>query len=278
VVLELSEADLGAFCSEIFPDAPIYRTFVNEARFGLSRVRPVLARLHGEHPEVLEVGAGSCILSAYLARRGFRVTALEPLGPEFEFFTDLQTRVLDFCERTRIPLEVVRGTGEELDASDRFAAAFTINALEHMRDPLRTVDNMYRSLRPGGVLLAHCPNYTIPLEVHFNVVLVTRSKPINAWLYRSRIARDPSLWRELNFIRYVDLRRHLQRRGLSFRFNRSVMADSVRRLLGDPVFASRMAPPVRAVGAILRHTGLVHALPLLPIRLQTPMEVVVRKS
>ena len=43
-----------------------------------------------------------------------------------------------------------------------------------MRDPLRTVDNMYRSLRPGGVLLAHCPNYTIPLEVHFNVVLVTR--------------------------------------------------------------------------------------------------------
>jgi len=276
-VQELSEADLVRFCSEIFPDQPMYQRMVNEARFGLSRVLPVLASLGRDHPEVLEVGAGSCILSAYLASRNVRITALEPLGPEFDFFTGLQSRVVDFCRRKGIPFDVVRATGEQIDILERFDLAFTINALEHMRDPLLTLDNMLRSLKPGGALLAHCPNYTVPLEVHFNILLVTRSKPINEWLYRSKIARYPAVWKELNFIRYIDVRRHLRRRGSSFTFNTSVLRDAVRRLLDDPIFAQRMPMPVRVIGSILRYTGLVQALGLLPARLQTPMEVLIRK-
>ncbi len=276
-VQELSEADLVRFCSEIFPDQPMYRRMVNEARFGLSRVLPVLASLGRDRAEVLEVGAGSCILSAYLASRNVRITALEPLGPEFDFFTDLQSRVVDFCRRKGMPFDVVRATGEQIDILERFDLAFTINALEHMRDPLLTLDNMLRSLKPGGALLAHCPNYTVPLEVHFNILLVTRSKPINEWLYRSKIARYPAVWKELNFIRYIDVRRHLRRRGSSFTFNTSVLRDAVRRLLDDPIFAQRMPMPVRVIGSILRYTGLVQALGLLPARLQTPMEVLIRK-
>src|SRR6476660_2720276 len=235
-VQELSEADLVRFCSEIFPDQPMYQRMVNEARFCLSRVLPFLDTLGRDHPEVLEVGAGSCILSAYLASRNVRITALEPLGPEFDFFTDLQSRVVDFCRRKGMPFDVVRATGEQIDILERFDLAFTINALEHMRDPLLTLDNMLRSLKPGGALLAHCPNYTVPLEVHFNILLVTRSKPINEWLYRSKIARYPAVWKELNFIRYIDVRRHLRRRGSSFTFNTSVLRDAVRRLLDDPIF------------------------------------------
>ncbi len=276
-VQELSEADLVRFCSEIFPDQPMYQRMVNEARFGLSRVLPVLASLGRDRPEVLEVGAGSCILSAYLASRNVRITALEPLGPEFDFFTDLQSRVVDFCRRKGMPFDVVRATGEQIDILERFDLAFTINALEHMRDPMLTLDNMLRSLKPGGALLAHCPNYTVPLEVHFNILLVTRSKPINEWLYRSKIARYPAVWKELNFIRYIDVRRHLRRRGSSFTFNTSVLRDAVRRLLDDPIFAQRMPMPVRVIGSILRYTGLVQALGLLPARLQTPMEVLIRK-
>jgi SAM-dependent methyltransferase len=276
-VQELSEADLVRFCCEVFPDKPMYQRMVNEARFGLSRVLPVLASLGRDHPEVLEVGAGSCILSAYLASRNVRITALEPLGPEFDFFTDLQSRVVDFCRSKGIPFDVVRATGEQIDMLERFDLAFTINALEHMRDPLLTLDNMLRSLKPGGALLAHCPNYTVPLEVHFNILLVTRSKPINEWLYRSRIARYPAVWKELNFIRYIDVRRHLRRRGASFTFNTWVLRDAVRRLLDDPIFAQRMPTPVRVVGSFLRYTGLVEALRLLPARLQTPIEVLIRK-
>jgi hypothetical protein len=34
-----------------------------------------------------------------------------------------------------------------------------------MRDPLLTIDNMYKSLKPGGVVFVHCPNYMISFEL-----------------------------------------------------------------------------------------------------------------
>jgi len=277
VAQDLSEADLIQFCSGIFPDEPLYQRFANEARFGLSRVLPVLSSFDTAQLDVLEVGAGSCILAAYLASKNMRMTALEPLGPEFGFFTDLQNRTLDFCRRKSIPLDLIRKTGEQLDVRSRFDVAFTINALEHMRDPLLAIDNMVASLRSGGVLLAHCPNYTVPFDSHFNVLLLTRSKPINEWLYRSKIARHPSVWKELNLIRYIDVRRHLDARGLTGTFNTSAMRDSVARLLDDPLFAQRMPLPVRAIGGILRSTGLARALRLMPARFQSPMEMLVKK-
>jgi SAM-dependent methyltransferase len=274
---DLSEVDLVRFCLEIFPKEPMYERFVNEARFGLSRVRCILSSFDPKTVEVLEVGAGSCILSAYLASKRLRVTAVEPLGPEFDFFTDLQGRVLEFCRRKAIDLKLVRTTGEQLDLPGRFDVAFTINALEHMRDPLLTIDNMHNSLKPGGVALVHCPNYTIPFDSHFNIFLITRSKPINKWLYYSKIDRYPRVWDELNFVRYVDVRRHLVKRRANFTFERSVMQDLVTRLLNDLIFAERMPAVVHAIGVMLRYSGLFHALTLVPPRFQTPMEVQIKK-
>jgi SAM-dependent methyltransferase len=277
VAQALSEVDLIKFCSEILPKDSMSQRFVNEARFGLSRLIPVLPSQSSEHPDILEVGAGTCILSAYLASKGHRVTALEPMGPEFGFFTDKQNRMLDFCRRKGITLNLMPAAGEELELKNRFDVAFTINALEHMRDPLLTLDNMLESLKPGGVLLAHCPNYTIPFEVHFNILLVTRSKPLNEWLYRSKIARYRDVWDELNFIRYIDVRRHLAARGVNFAFNRAVMYDLAARLLSDPIFAERMPSIVRAIGTSFKSTGLLRGLRLVPARFQTPMEVVIKR-
>jgi SAM-dependent methyltransferase len=160
---------------------------------------------------------------------------------------------------------------------EQFDLAFTINALEHMRDPFQTLDNMYRSLKPGGVLLAHCPNYTIPFDPHFNILIVARSKSLNEWLYRSKIREYPAVWEEINFIRYVDVRRHLRRRGWSFAFDKSIMRDSILRLMNDPIFARRMPRLLRGIASVVRASGVVHALHLLPPRLQTPMEILTKK-
>jgi 2-polyprenyl-3-methyl-5-hydroxy-6-metoxy-1,4-benzoquinol methylase len=278
VAQAVSETDLIKFCSEILPEDSMSRLLVNEARFQLSRLLPVLVSQRSEHPDILEVGAGSCILSAYLASKRYRVTAIEPMGPEFDFFTDVQNRMLNFCRRRRIALNLLRTTGEQLQLKNRFDVAFTMNALEHMRDPLLTLDNMVASLKPGGVALAHCPNYTIPLEVHFNIFLVTRSKPVNEWLYRSKINRYRRVWDELNFIRYTDVRRHLAKRRLEFTFNRTIMRDSVARLVNDPIFAGRMPRLVRVVGTGLIFCRLLDALSLISPRFQTPMEMLIKRS
>jgi SAM-dependent methyltransferase len=206
------------------------------------------------------------------------VTSVEPLGSEFDFFSDLHGRVLDYCHRRAIPLSIVRAKGEALNLPEQFDLAFTINALEHMEDPLRTIDNMCESLKPGGVALLHCPNYTVPFEVHFNIWLVTQSKRLNEWLYRSKIDRRRRIWDELTFIRTVDVRRHLAGRGAHFTFNRSVMRDLMMRLLDDPLFAQRMPSILRAMAATLRSTGLIQRLTLVPARFQTPMEVLITNT
>jgi SAM-dependent methyltransferase len=272
----LSESDLLRFLAGIAPGSPMHDLFANEARFGLSRLLPVLSSKKRD-PAVLEVGAGSCMLSAYLASKGVRITAVEPLESGFAFLTDLQNQVLDVCRNNRFPLELVRATGEQLHLREQFDVAFTINALEHMRDPLLAIDNMYRSLRPGGTLLAHCPNYTIPYDSHFNVLLVTRSKRLNERIYRSKIDRRPQLWQEINFIRYADVRRHLMRRGLPFVFDRSVMRDLVTRSLTDRVFAARMPTMVLVISKLLQSSGLISRLTLVRPRWQTPMEVRITK-
>jgi SAM-dependent methyltransferase len=271
-----SEADLVRFLAGIAPGSAMHDMFVSEARFGLSRLLPVLSSTKRD-PAILEVGAGSCMLSAYLASKSLRITAVEPLESGFAFLTDLQTHALEVCRNKGFPLELVRATGEQLDLPEQFDVAFTINVLEHMRDPLLAIDNMYRSLRPGGTLLIHCPNYTIPYDSHFNVLLVTRSKQLNGRIYRSKISRRPQLWQELNFIRYADVRRHLMRRRLPFRFDRSVMRDLATRSLTDRVFAARLPTMVLAISKLLQSIGLMSRLTLIRPRLQTPMEVWIRK-
>jgi len=275
---QLSDAELVRFCWDIAPRTPMYEIFVNEARFSLARLLPILSGWNGKTLDILEVGAGSCMLAAYLASTNLCVTAVEPLASDFDCFVDLQHRVLEYCRQRDVPINVLRTIGEQLDLTERFDLAFTVNSLEHMRDPLLTLDNMYRSLRPGGILLAHCPNYTIPFDSHFNILLVTRSKPVNEWLYRSRIDRYPDVWKELNFIRYADVRRHLVRRGLAFRFNQSIMADMITRTSNDQIFADRMPGMVRAISKFVQATGLLKALRLVPARWQTPMEVLIQKS
>lgn len=277
-ISSLSEDALVRFCAVIFPAQPPFQRFVNEARFGLSRILPALSALGVERPAILEVGAGSCILSAYLASAGLSVTALEPLGPEFDFFADLQRRVLAHCSGNGIVIDVVRAAGEQLDLPGRFDFAFSINALEHMPDPLRTIDNMHDSLRPMASMLVHCPNYSVPFDSHFNALLVTRSKWLNGKLYRSRIARYPQVWEELNFIRYPDVRRHLAARGWDFRFNDGLVRDLMMRLLDDPIFAERMPVLLRMTGRLLQRAGLIRVLQLIPAKLQSPMEFVIKRT
>lgn len=251
--------DIVRFGHSILGCEPLADVMVNEARHGLTRILP-----HLSGTDVLEVGAGHCILAAYLASRGYRVTALEPMGDEFRFFSDLQRKMIEHCERNGFPLTLRRSPGEQLDKPGQFDFAYTINALEHMREPLAVIDRMHASLRPGGAMLLHCPNYNVPFDSHFGVVLVTRNKRINRWLYGARLDSQPGVWNELNFIRYSDLKRHMDGRGWCYAFNATV-ADFAARLRSDPIFAARMPWFVRACPPRLAD--------MWPVRWQSPMEV-----
>jgi 2-polyprenyl-3-methyl-5-hydroxy-6-metoxy-1,4-benzoquinol methylase len=274
----LSEADLDRFGRTIWPDL-VGRpaTALNQAKFGLSRIQPVLSRLSGDNVRVLEVGAGPMLLSAYLASKGLNVTALEPLTPDFSWFEALQMEVLAHCARAGVTFDRIDSIAEDYIVPGRYDLIFTIHVLEHMRDPLRAIQNMYQSLRRPGFLLAVCPNYDVPFEPHLGIFLVGLSKPFNAKLYSHRIAAKSKVWDGLFFIRYSRLRRYLDDQRIRYAFNRGIVRDMFQQLAKDEYFYARMPPFVRWSHSILESVRAIDLLYFLPLRIQTPMELLVTK-
>jgi SAM-dependent methyltransferase len=278
-VERLGEADdLRRFCAGIVPaPSPFDEMQINEAVFGLSRLREGLKARADRAPRLLEVGAGHLILSSYLACRGFEVTAVEPLKDHFESFSELHARMRRHAEAAGAPLTVLQCAIEAIDARDAFDVVLCVNALEHMKDPLGALDIMHGAARPGGVVIAHCPNYDVPFDSHLGIVLITLNKRVNEWLYRDRIARRQECWDGLTFIRQSALRRHCAAKGYDVVFNGHTLEQAVVRLREDPVFAARMPLPLRAAARLLASPRIAAALGRVPLRFQTPMEFVLSK-
>lgn len=103
---------------------------------------------------VLEVGSGPAHDSLTFAQRGASVTAL-----------DCSRTGLDLAERMYrsldLPLRTVQGDARRLPFEDgAFDLAFNAGVLEHFDDEAlqEVIDEMIRVVRPGGHVLAFCPN------------------------------------------------------------------------------------------------------------------------
>jgi SAM-dependent methyltransferase len=282
----LSAEDLRQFCAPVIREpSHLAATMIGEAAFGLTRVAPLLhdtavqglQRPH-DPQRLLEVGAGSLILSAYLACRGFDVTAVEPMNRGFEIFGELQRAMLQRAEREGARLTVLQCPIEELDTRAAYDLAFSINALEHMSDPFLALDLMYRAVRSGGAVFTHCPNYDVPFDSHFGIALIGHGKKLNELIYRRRIPPNDSCWNGLTFVRLSAVRRHCEKNGYRVSFNQAMLRDAFLRLGNDPTFAARMPRAVTAIGRVLTHARVATMLVHVPVRFQTPMEFELRKA
>ncbi|MCC7191581.1 MAG: class I SAM-dependent methyltransferase [Phycisphaeraceae bacterium] len=103
---------------------------------------------------VIEVGSGPAHDSILFAQRGAEVTALD-------FSIQGLNLARQFYNSLKLPLKTVCGSATALPlADDQFDLAFNGGVLEHFTDEaLATViDEMSRVVRPGGTVLAFCPN------------------------------------------------------------------------------------------------------------------------
>jgi SAM-dependent methyltransferase len=122
-----------------------------ERYYQSSEWKAISKLLQGRTGAALDVGAGRGIASYALAREGFDVTALEP-DPSAIVGTGA---IRALAAEANQPIHVVQDFSERLPFADgTFEVVFARAVLHHMRDLERAVAEMYRVLRPGGMLVA----------------------------------------------------------------------------------------------------------------------------
>jgi SAM-dependent methyltransferase len=104
----------------------------------------------GDGATLLDVGAGAGDLGCVLAKRGWRVTGIEP-SPQA-------------CEVARANgIEALTGTLDTVELEPgAFDAAVFHHSLEHLADPVAGLAAVHRALRPGGRVAVAVPNFDSP--------------------------------------------------------------------------------------------------------------------
>ncbi|GMV02717.1 MAG: methyltransferase domain-containing protein [Burkholderiaceae bacterium] len=105
--------------------------------------RRLVELLSGDSPEVLEAGCGS--ISRLSLPAGTHLVGIDISENQLRRNTQLHERILGDVTTHPLP-------------ASRFDLVVCWDVLEHLTDPARALDNLFGSVRPGGLVLVALPN------------------------------------------------------------------------------------------------------------------------
>lgn len=276
-------ANVRAAVIERFPDRQEYfDIYANEARFGYSIIEADLNALQ-PGSAIMEVGAGLLLLSGYLASRGEKIHALEPIANGFSHFRDMQDAVREHYEKIGLKLNLIDSPIENYSNKESFDYVYSINVFEHIADVEQGLSNAYLSLKHGGSLRVYCPNYHFPYEPHFNIPTLF-DKGFTGFVFKSAIASSKmysaqETWDALNWINVFRVRRLFRKRfGSEPRFNRLATYLIFSRVLCDPQFTARRSKWVFTMLQMLDRIGLLRLFKFLPAAFSPVMDFKVKRD
>lgn len=257
--------------------------YANEARFGFSVIEAEFKALQ-PGSLIMEVGAGMLLLSGYLAKRGMKVYALEPIAGGFSHFHELQNAVLRYYENIGLELNLIESSIENFSETEHFDYVYSINVFEHISDVERGLSNAYLSLKTGGTLRVYCPNYHFPYEPHFNIPTLF-DKRLTEAVFKSSIMKSSQMneaqktWDALNWINVSQVRRLFGKRfGTKPIFNRLATYQIVLRVLSDPQFTARRSRWVFTVLQMLNQVGVLQLFKFFPVLFSPVMDFSVKRN
>ena len=286
-VQQSMESWLARVCAQFELSAPkllpLFEAYASEAAFGRRYLAEELCRLE-PGACVLEVGAGSMLLSCQLVREGYRVTALEPIGSGFSHFDKMREIIMEQARSEGCLPEVLSIPGEALDVRQAYDLAFSVNVMEHVDHVEKVISNVSASLKPGATYRFTCPNYLFPYEPHFGIPTLF-SKRLTEKVMKKSIFNDirmndaEGLWKSLNWITVPQIRRHMRHvADCSVRFDGALLAATLERVLSDPAFFARHSQVIRTVAAGVVGLRIHRLLARFPAACQPMIDCIIKKN
>lgn len=123
---------------------------------------------HSGGNELLDIGSAKGVFMDVARKSGWQVTGVEPSVSDSDY------------ARNTFGVSVFTGTLEEANFPPvSFNLVTMWDVVEHLRNPAETLREVYRVLRPGGLLLVYTPN-------HNSLIMV-----LARWLYRVSLHKFP---------------------------------------------------------------------------------------
>jgi 2-polyprenyl-6-hydroxyphenyl methylase / 3-demethylubiquinone-9 3-methyltransferase len=181
----------------------VLRTGLNPVRFGyMKRILTEQLDVDPRGLQVLDVGCGGGLLAEEFAALGARVTGVDPSAESIEV-------ARAHARESGFEIDYRQGLGEELPfAGARFDAVYCCDVLEHVDDVKRTVREIARVLRAGGVFLYDTINRT--LRSRLLVIKLSQEWRATRWA-----EPDTHAWKQ--FIQPAELEHELAAAGLEVR-------------------------------------------------------------
>ena len=148
----------------------ITEIYINEAEFGRQFIDEDLKHLPRD-ANILEIGAGSLLLSTQLVREGRDITALEPVGVGFSHFFQLQALVMELAEIHGNTPKILSVCAENLTETSSFDFAFSINVMEHVENVDITIKKVTASLKSWRSLQIYLPKLFFFHTNHISIYL-----------------------------------------------------------------------------------------------------------
>jgi SAM-dependent methyltransferase len=262
---------------------PLFDTYAAEATFGRSYIDSDLKNLP-VNAKILEIGAGSLLLSCQLSREGFQVTALEPISDGFSHFAEMRQIVMARAAQLGCLPHTVNITAEMLTENAIFDYAFSINVMEHVENPEIAIANIVKSLKIGASYRFTCANYLFPYEPHFNIPTLfskrVTEKLLGKKIFGNKKMTDPAgTWKSLNWINPIQIKKIVNKLpNLHATFNRCMLVATLERIATDQKFADRRSFFVKIIILLVVKAQLHHLSRFIPALLQPVIDCKLQKT
>ena len=134
----------------------LLKTSINPLRFGyFMRILREELKFDFRYWNILDVGCGGGILAEEFSAAGLNVIGIDPSSES------LRTAE-KHARENRLDIQYLKGSGEEIPMLDEtFRLAYCCDVLEHVKNLPKTISEIARVLKPGGVFFFDTINRTI---------------------------------------------------------------------------------------------------------------------